>query len=318
MTRELTILMIDFEHIYSELKEIVNGNQKKIPVASPLGIYFGYSDDGFMRLSFLSKCSPPKIVSTKMLRVTQTKERDSIYWTCFDLLAPESRMVFYSFGENLIESVTDTDVESKALSLLKKRYITWKAMFNKETENRYSREELQGLFGELYFIKKYMLEKYGAKAAIQAWSGADRKSKDFSVGTEWFEIKTIGANASKVEISSLTQLSSDYPGHLIVIKVEAMSDEFSNGESCIGDLLKSIMSSIDDEIVEGIFINKLSQYGFDLADKSVNSQFDVKSVTRYRVTDGFPRITDKTVPYKEVVDVKYSLTVAGLYPYLEE
>lgn len=127
-------------------------------------------------------------------------------------------------------------------------------MFKKETESNYSHEVLQGLFGELYFIKHYMLDKYDAKTAIQAWSGAEKRSKDFSVNTEWFEIKTIGANENKVEISSLAQLSSENIGHLVIIRVEAMSDEFNNGESCIGDLLKSIMGQINDETVEGNLI----------------------------------------------------------------
>ena len=310
--------MIDIDKIYSELKDVVHGNQKKITVISPLGIYFGYSEEGYMRLSFLSTCSAPKIESTKTLRVTQSMEREHTYWTCFDLLAPEYKIVFFTFAENLIESVTDTVTEQQALSLLKKRYITWKAMFKKEAESGYSHKELQGLFGELYFIKHYMLDKFDARTAIQAWSGAERKSKDFSVGTEWFEIKAVGANENKVEISSLAQLSSDYTGHLVVIRVEAMSDEFKNGESCIGDLLKSIMGQINDETVEGIFINKLSQYGFDISDDSINTKFDVKSMSKYRVTDGFPRITVKSVPYKEITDVKYSLTIAALSPFLEE
>lgn len=310
--------MIDIEKIYSEFKDVIHGNQKKITAISPLGIYFGYSEEGYMRLSFLSTCSAPKIESTKNLRVVQSIERENTYWTCFDLLAPEHKIVFFTFAENLIESVTDAITEQQALSLLKKRYITWKAMFKKETERSYSHEVLQGLFGELYFIKHYMLDKYDAKTAIQAWSGAEKRSKDFSVNTEWFEIKTIGATENKAEISSLAQLSSENIGHLVIIRVEAMSDEFKNGEACIGDLLKSIMGQINDETVEGIFINKLSQYGFDISDESINSKFDVKSVSTYKVDERFPRITVKNVPFKEIADVKYSLTIAALNPFLEE
>ena len=47
---------------------------------------YGLTKDGFQRLSFLSKSKPPKIESTKMLKVIQGEEGEGNYWTCFDLV----------------------------------------------------------------------------------------------------------------------------------------------------------------------------------------------------------------------------------------
>lgn len=310
--------MISFEQVFSSLADELAGNQKRLTVSSALGVYYGLSKDGNLRLAFLSVAPAPKMESTKLLKVTQGAESEKVYWTCFDLLQHDAQKVFYTFCENLVEAVTGIADEQKALQQLKKRYITWKTMFKRDSGNNVSAEVLQGLFGELYFLKKYMLEKYEPAIAIQAWSGPDGRSKDFAVGTEWYEIKTVGANSPNVRISSLAQLSSEYDGHLIVLKTERMSDQFDNGEACVHDLFKYILSVINDEMVEGIFLSKLSSFGYDISDESYTAKFDVKSMTSYKVSDGFPRITEQDIQRIEICDVGYSLILNALKPYAED
>lgn len=310
--------MIDFESMYGSLTNELSGNQKKLNIHSVIGVYYGLSKDGNYRIAFLSSSVAPKIESTKMLRVTQGEEAANTYWTCFDLLQHDAKKVFFTFCANLIDAVTDIYDEQKALYALKKRYITWKTMFRRDSSNKLSKEVLQGLFGELYFMKKYMLDRFGAAVAVQAWSGPDFKSKDYAVDTEWFEVKTVGANTTTVHISSLAQLSSDHDGHLIVVKAEAMSDQFSNGESSIEELFNYIFAQINDETAEGIFLSKLSAFGFDSSDESFMSKFDVKSMTSYKVSGDFPRLTEKDISRPEICDVSYSLIINSLKDYTED
>ena len=310
--------MIDFDVMYSSLTSELSGKQKKLNVSSVIGVYYGLNKDGNYRSAFLSSTVAPKMESTKILRVTQGEEASNMYWTCFDLLQYDAKKVFFTFCANLIEAITNVYDEQKALYALKKRFITWKAMFRRDSSHKLSREVLQGLFGELYFMKKYMLTRYGAAVAVQAWSGPDSKSKDYSVDTEWFEVKTVGASTSTVHISSLAQLSSDYDGHLIVIKSEAMSDQFSNGESSIGELFDYIFAQLNDETVESIFISKLSAFGFDSSDESFMSKFDVKSLTAYKVSGDFPRLTENDITRPEICDVSYSLIINSLNGYMED
>ena len=310
--------MIDFESMYGSLTNELSGNQKKLNVHSVIGVYYGLSKDGNYRIAFLSSSVAPKIESTKMLRVTQGEEAANTYWTCFDLLQHDAKKVFFTFCANLIDAVTDIYDEQKALYALKKRYITWKTMFRRDSSNKLSKEVLQGLFGELYFMKKYMLDRFGAAVAVQAWSGPDFKSKDYAVDTEWFEVKTVGANTTTVHISSLAQLSSDHDGHLIVVKAEAMSDQFSNGESSIEELFNYIFAQINDETAEGIFLSKLSAFGFDSSGESFMSKFDVKSMTSYKVSGDFPRLTEKDITRPEICDVSYSLIINSLKDYMED
>jgi len=311
-------MTIDFEDIYTSLSEQLTGNQRKLPVTSSLGIYFGYSRDGFLRLSFLSSCPAPRLDSTKSLRVSQGEESKNVFWTCFDLLQNESKKVFFTFCDNIIESVAGINDEQKALQNIKKRFVTWKAMFRARPTSITPLKEQQGEFGELYFLKNYMFGIYGVKQSIQSWSGPDLLSKDFVIKDTWYEVKTVGANVPTVNISSLAQLSSSVSGRLVVIRVEQMSPEFSGNDASISALLKSILQMIDDDAVEEIFLSKLSAIGIDISDVSMETKFNVKTLHRYIVDDSFPRLTEESIKIPGISDVHYSLIINALYAYLEE
>jgi len=318
MVKGQKTMTIDFEDIYASLSAQLTGNQRKLPVISSLGIYFGYSPDGFLRLSFLSSCPAPRLDSTKNLRVTQGEESKCVFWTCFDLLQNESKKVFFTFCDNIVESVAGVTDEQKALQNMKKRFVTWKAMFREKSTSGIQIKEQQGVYGELYFLKNYMFDVYGVNSAVNSWSGPNLLSKDFVIEDTWYEIKTVGANASMVNISSLAQLSSSSPGRLVIIRVEQVSPEFSGEDASISELLKSILQMINDDAVEEIFLSKLSAIGIDISDVSMETKFNVKTLHRYIVDDSFPRLTEESIQIPGISDVHYSLIINALNAYLEE
>ena len=310
--------MIDFREIYRGLSDQMSGNQKKIPVDSCLEVFFGFSFDGNLRLSFISKKAPPAIESTSILHVVQGRENKDTYWTSFDLLNTELKEAYFSFCENLIESIVGVSDESDGLNLLRRRFITWKKLFQKASGSDVSKEKLMGLFGELTVLKEIVAPKYGIKAAVQAWGGPDMQSKDFTLNDTWFEVKTIGANADSIHISSLAQLSSDDVGHLIVVRAETVSPEFGGKSSAVIDVVKEILLAISDETVENSFVQKIHSLGIDVFGKEITDRFDIRSVKSYKVGDGFPRITEKNVPYSEITDVSYVISAAAISRFAEE
>lgn len=215
-----------------------------------------------------------------------------------------------SFLANLLSS----DREAVMIAL----NIIWKSLFKNEPTGNVPFETIQGLFGELYFMKKYMFEKHGIPASVRAWSGPETLSKDYAIGREWYEVKTAGANSSYIHISSVAQLSSDVPGHLAVIRVERMASEFSNGESSILELFESILQSISDEAIENIFSSKVASYGITISDSAFSTKFDVKDLKVYCVTDGFPRITINEIPYPEISNISYDISIAAIKRFAEE
>ena len=48
------------------------------------------------------------------------------------------------------------------------------------------------------------------------------------------------------------------------------------------------------------------------------SKFDVKSMTAYKVSGDFPRLTEKDITRPEICDVSYSLIINSLKDYTED
>lgn len=295
-----------------------NGEQKKIDIESSISIYFGYSQEGFIRLSFLSTTRPFKVESTANLLVSYNDDPTGAFWSHFDLIDKNQEVVFISFVQNLIESASYCITEEQALRAIKQRFITWKSLFKKNATTNISCLDVQGVYGELLFLYTYMIPHYGVEKAIMAWAGPEGKSKDFAIDDCWFEIKTIGANASKVRISSISQLSSDKPGRLIVIKAEALANQYDENCSCVADLFDKIKDEIKDEAIENVFYSKFSLTGIAQSDEAMNLKFKSKEQFRYIVDEFFPKITEKTKPYPEICGVEYDLSLNALDKYLEK
>jgi len=309
--------MIDFMNMYSDLEKDLVENQKKLIVSSVLSVYYGINGDGNFRLSFMSSVIPPKMESTKLLKVSQFQESDAVYWTCFDLMQSTAKQVFYTFCGDIVCSIYDIQDEHKALIHLKNRFHTWKSMFKRDV-SKITDEMIKGLLGELYFLKEFMIIKYGVDNAIQAWSGPEGANKDFSKGTDWYEVKTVSANMISVKISSVTQLSSVTPGHLAIIRLESMSSQFEDDQSSVGVLFQSVLRLIDVDETREKFLGKLLLYGFDLSDDCCNEKYKILSCTLYKVDDEFPRIQETDIKFQEVCKLSYELIINTLERFKEE
>ena len=129
---------------------------------------------------------------------------------------------------------------------------------------------------------------------------------------DWYEIKTVSSSAVSVKISSVSQLSSDVPGHLVIIKTESMSPVYSNGKSSIGELLQAVLERIDIDETKESFLGKLSEYGLDLTDECCSEKYSVVSHHFYTVDSEFPRILESDVKFQEICKVSYELIINSL------
>lgn len=307
---------IDFEEKFNSLQEEFFGKQKKIFVNSSLKVYYGITTENNLRISFMSTIEPLKIDSTKELRVSLGQESEEVYWTCFDLLNPMGNKVFYAFCNDLVDSITEKFDEAEALLQLKNRYHSWKSMF--KNRRKMSPETNQGLFGELYFMDKYLFPKYTPDNVVDAWAGPNGYSKDFSINDTWYEVKTTLSTSNIVKISSLGQLSSTTPGNLVVVKVDKMSESFEDGFSNIYDLFKSIMMKVASNETKEKFIEKLLKYGFDINENSNTEKYKFNECNIYGVDDGFPRLLESDIKYQEIGKITYELILNTLEKFKKE
>lgn len=132
--------------------------------------------------------------------------------------------------------------------------------------------------------------------------------------------KTVGINSQTAKINSLAQLSSDDVGHLVVVKAESMSKEYSDGESCIAELVATILNDIHNPVVENDFLIKLGSFGVDITDECFLEKFKVKQdgIKMYSVDNHFPRITERNITFSEIVSAVYELSLSAIEKYREE
>jgi len=312
----MKMMNIDFQKIFDQLEIDLTGNQRKLLVNSSLKVYYGITTERYYRISFMSTILPPKIDSTNNLFVSQGQESDEVYWTCFDLTNTLAKKVFYSFCQDLILAITDKYEEREALYELKNRYYSWKSLF--KNKKKMSLQSNQGLFGELVFLKNIMFEKFSIQEAIESWVGPDGANKDFSINDEWFEIKTIGSTSNFVKISSISQLSAKNKGNLVVVKVEKMSEQYDDGQSCVIQLFKDIMIKVNDNELKEKFVEKLLRYGFDVEDNNNQERYKIISITTYVVDQKFPRLLETDIKHQEISNVSYDLVLSTLDKFRKE
>ncbi len=309
--------MIDLYKKFIEINRNIKDAQKLINLEGVVKAYYGISKEGFFRLSFLSKDSFNIKGNTKNIEIIQGKSGDFNYWTCFDLKNDNLLSAFCIFGEDLISCVLDEKSEYDAVKNLRARFNTWLALF-KKTRTPLSPEKAKGLYGELYFLNKYMIEKYGYENSIDCWSGPELLSKDFSIEKTWFEIKTVGSGSATIKISSIQQLSSDVKGHLIIIKVEEMSDSYDGDGSSINKLCQLIISKIIENELKDKFLNKLSEVGYDFCDDIGNKNYQVHELSSYLVDNNFPALKENEIKSKAINNVSYELVIKLISEFLEE
>lgn len=309
--------MNDFEEKFKNLESDLVNEQRRMPLNSCLKVYYGITSEKQYRISFISSIRPYEFESTKELKITQGKESDEVYWTCFDLMDDEAKDVFFIFCASLIDTIDGKTDEISALDSLKARYSSWRLLL--KSKGRIPYEIYQGLYGELFFLHEYLMKNNNIDVAINSWVGPEGYSKDFSINDTWYEIKTIGTSSSEVKINSLAQLDSDVDGHLVVISVEKMSKEFDTGLCSVSKLYRDIIDNITDHQLREKFINKVLKYGFVDDDNSINNnKFEVKKVNFYHVVDKFPKLTRKNVTSMIITNVSYNLAIGSLEEYKED
>lgn len=304
-------MKINFADKFNELSSL-NNILRKVECNNKIKVFYGLSNDGKKRLVFLSTITPAAIKSTKMISVSHYKDNENLNWLSFDLEDNSFSNLFYTFCSDMISSLEDFNDEKEELEYLMRRFHNWKKMFQNLPTKKLSEEREQGLFGELYFLYKYMLPRYGIEKSILSWAGPLKFNKDFSIDDTWYEIKTASVNANSIKITSTSQLDSNQDGFLSVVKVEKMSPEYNGQLSSILDLIQVILEKIYDIQLQDEFLNKVIEYGVCPENSFGERRYDAKNIVMYNVSKDFPRLTENSIGFIEIENISYSINLSGI------
>ena len=273
-----------------------------------LDLHIGLDEKGRKSIELRSMFKPVKVTGTSAIDVTQYAKPE--YNTIrFSLKDDDMSGLFYKFCEDIIEQTKDLKNEKDGYKAITTRFFQWKKMFVLSKNTFLTEPEIMGMIGEILFLRGPLADEIGLSEALKSWSGQELTHKDFSCSDKWYEVKTISRGNTTVRISSLEQLDSDKNGELIVYSLEKMSPAY-NGISLNKLILETrqMFLSADDA---DTFLAKVAMQGYEYNNYYDEFVFEVSGLTRYKVTDQFPKLTHANVP-KEITKANYDLALAEI------
>ena len=273
-----------------------------------LDLHIGLDEKGRKSIELRSMFKPVKVTGTSAIDVTQYTKPE--YNTIrFSLKDDDMSGLFYKFCEDIIEQTKDLKNEKDGYKAITTRFFQWKKMFVLSKNTFLTEPEIMGMIGEILFLRGPLADEIGLSEALKSWSGQELTHKDFSCSDKWYEVKTISRGNTTVRISSLEQLDSDKNGELIVYSLEKMSPAY-NGISLNKLILETrqMFLSADDA---DTFLAKVAMQGYEYNNYYDEFVFEVSGLTRYKVTDQFPKLTHANVP-KEITKANYDLALAEI------
>ena len=273
-----------------------------------LDLHIGLDEKGRKSIELRSMFKPVKVTGTSAIDVTQYTKPE--YNTIrFSLKDDDMSGLFYKFCEDIIEQTKELKNEKDGYKAITTRFFQWKKMFVLSKNTFLTEPEIMGMIGEILFLRGPLAEEIGLSEALKSWSGQELTHKDFSCSDKWYEVKTISRGNTTVRISSLEQLDSDKNGELIVYSLEKMSPAY-NGISLNKLILETRQMFLSADEAD-TFLAKVAMQGYEYNNYYDEFVFEVSGLTRYKVTDQFPKLTHANVP-KEITKANYDLALAEI------
>jgi len=238
---------------------------------------------------------------------TQTRKNSLV----FKLLNFQHKDIFTVLCEDLITSIAKETNERKLVKEILNRFEKWKSLFNKIGLQGLTPEEQRGLFGELYFLRKYLLFNRNFLDVVNTWIGTERQVRDFQSGTWALEVKTThGNNHQKVHISSERQLDITNLNDLFLYHLSL--EQMQNSGETLNDIVDSIIAILqNDTLALNKYKAKIYEVGyFDLQRNLYETVgYHIRQDVFYKVEHDFPRIQESEIRVG-VGDVKYSIILS--------
>ena len=209
------------------------------------------------------------------------------------LTAATYRDVFTALVADLLGSLKGKATEVDALGSFVGRLERWQRLLARHGAEGLSVHEQRGLFGELWFLREFLLQDRPASTALVGWTGPLAKDQDFQLPMCTVEVKVSAENPHQtLHISNVRQLDNtgSMAAQLYLLHV-ALDDRHSQGETLVS-MVESIRSILGGAV--GEFNDLLLQAGYvdAHAPRYASASYVVKGHQFFKVDEGFPRVLE--------------------------
>ena len=239
------------------------GGFLQIDTDHPLEWHIGYQSVSQKTLLLISDAEIGTVESSKSMAVKRGRRETDNRWTLtFELLRNEQQDVFVILCCDVIEYSRSAGNAKDALALVISRYKQWSRLLESQKSGLMDEQKRKGLIGELLFLRGLIAAISSPLAEVEGWVGADGADQDFVYADCWYEVKTTGASATSVTISSFEQLDCSDEGELVIMRIDKTAPEKS-GAFSLNELVQDICGKLEiNSDVLDLFQAKLSAYGY--------------------------------------------------------
>jgi len=250
-------------------------------------------------------------------RFTVATNPEALY---VDLICTDAAQypTFSAIAQDLIRSIRQTSgpLRDSILSALGR----WRAFWTVKSTGM-SREDALGLFGELWFLRRWL--GTANATTIKRWQATDFSRHDFQWPSASVEVKTAttqSAGPPVHRIASLEQLADPEQGQLYLFSLQVCDDALA--ANTLHSLVASLTADLQADFQAlGDFNDKLAVRGYSPADQQAPGRtLRVLAERLYCVDAGFPRLTRGTfqptgLPVG-IIGMDYQIDLAACEPWL--
>ena len=281
----------------------------------PLEFFFGLDVTGNREFFLIVNHEPSQVPKpSKSIEVLSGQRKDGTYTLVFRLTQPDQHDVFTHLCWDLAESSRDCIDKEQGLTRVIIRYAHWQRLLGKGGNGLLSESEIKGLFGEIMFLQKVLVKKYGGLQAVQGWLGPTGADRDFVYSDLWYEAKTTNPSSPIIQISSIEQLDIAEIGHLVWIQVEktSVSDP-------LGLTLPAIIATMRDclaiyPVALDHFEALLLEAGYINREEYHDIVYVLRGMKQYCVDVDFPRLHRRDLN-AGIISAHYDISIAYIAKY---
>ncbi|CAG0967593.1 hypothetical protein METP3_01239 [Methanosarcinales archaeon] len=298
--------------------------KRRLEPLSSCDVFLGYEKPVnrrmlLLRISFSNTPEIESLPRSKGFEVMAVSfpEDDEDHAT-LELILTDSRFndIFTNLVQDVVDNITAQKNEKSMIKAFIERLVKWQQFLDRYGQEGLGDEAQRGLYGELWFMRKYLIPILGINKAIDAWKGPARKAQDFQFSDCAVEVKTtISKQHQKMNIASERQLDDTGLASLFLQHLSLM--ESSGSGETLNDIVEDIRKTIADEPAAS---QKMEDSLFDAgylnaqAHRYNKTGYNVRYSSIFRVNEGFPRITERDLA-NGVGDVHYSINVSECMHY---
>ena len=224
---------------------------------------------------------------------------------------------FDAFIQDMCDFILKDGNSKNVYSVVLTRLLLWQKFFEKIPAEGLSVVQRQGLFGELWLLRKLILDGINLDKCVMAWKGPFAAHQDFVFVNASIEVKTVSSKEhQKIRIASERQLDERLCRRLYVAQLSIGEVEYKGTSLCdlVCELKKiigkkaSLLTTFEEALISSGYIDVHGNI-------YKKPKYQIREDKYFHVKDEFPRIREDEVR-KGVGDISYTVVISACLDYI--